>query len=235
MFRVLVALDNFGQLTQIEALFKKVGLDVDSVNIGAKFESTYLGLNPKVVVLSSHGKNVNGIDLAKKINRVKGWPKVIMVTPEVESLNMAEFQGLEVDYYFEPPIDPIRLLHKVAQLSGEVSPGEVKEKLERMRATLSDDDPYNLLKHVDSALSDQQPQASSETIMKPSTISSNDRQSRYEKWGQKIGQVHLEKAFSVERIKQYKKEVRTQQVMDDEMEKLRQDFAAALCAPDHDD
>ncbi|MCB0421401.1 MAG: hypothetical protein KDD61_10425 [Bdellovibrionales bacterium] len=237
MIRVLLALDNFGQLSQVEALFKKVGFDVDSVHIGAQFESIYLGLNPKVVVLTSHGKNIQGVDLARKISRNDGWPKIVMVTQDLSKLDVSEFNGIEVDYFFETPLEPVKLLLKVGQLSGELPPEQIKEKLEKLKSRLSDSDPEGLLSLVESAQAIEAMSFSptAEKIVSESTISSEERQNRYKQWAEKIGPVAMDKSFPFERVKRFKKENHNNEVMDDDLEALRADFVQAMFDDDDSD
>ena len=93
MLRVLLVLEDYGEMLFLQTLLKKMGFDVDGMQNPRSLNDHILSLNPDILVMTAFGKRVNGFELAGGLKRSRGLPRVILMhtmgtrtppTPHVE-------------------------------------------------------------------------------------------------------------------------------------------------------
>src|SRR3954463_12035040 len=100
MLRVLMVLEDYGELMFLQTVLKKIGFDVDAIQNPRSFHDSLLRMNPDVLVMTAHGKRVRGIDLVKGLKKVRGLPKVLLL----RSPGSTEEKDEAVDMWRETPM-----------------------------------------------------------------------------------------------------------------------------------
>lgn len=125
--KVLLVMDNYTDLSQAEALLKRVGLDTMGLQKAARLADTLLSFAPDAVVLQNYGTQINGEDIASRLKRRRGLPKVLLLNPSGFDLH-----SVHADAGYEMPLIGERFLPVLAPLLGV--PVEIMmEKLLRSR------------------------------------------------------------------------------------------------------
>src|SRR5580700_5245585 len=106
MLRVLLVLEDYGELVFLQILLSKLGFDVGTVKNPKAMQDSMAKLNPDVVFLTAKGKRVNGTELSAQIKRVQGRPKIVLLapTPIRDRLSKVEIQHAEA--VLESPVSP---------------------------------------------------------------------------------------------------------------------------------
>jgi len=114
MRRVLVAIEDYQELTQLELLLKKLGFDVVGVRNDAAVPEMMVSFNPEVLVISAQGQRVNGTKLLPRIKKRGGPPRVILVAKNKSLLKADSL----VDVTLESPIRTESLIEALAGFFG---------------------------------------------------------------------------------------------------------------------
>lgn len=143
MLRVLLAIDDYGEMVYLQTLLKKLGFDVDGVQSQRAFVGKQLGFNPQVVLATANGRRVNGIELAEGLIRRQGIPKFILLAHPnaIEGLDLSNLKN--VDGHLESPVNVQSLLETIARV-GSIDAKGLLEKYNRMKATLQPDEEGDL-------------------------------------------------------------------------------------------
>lgn len=136
MLRVLLVVDDYGELLFLQTLLKKLGFDVDGIQNERSFEESFLALNPDVVIASAKGKKVDGLELAENVRKVRGLPKMILLAAGPMLDRLQTLQLPNVDGILESPVSAMRLLGMVAKHGG-LDQAVLLEKYRKLKATLS--------------------------------------------------------------------------------------------------
>ncbi len=137
MLRILLVLEDYSELTFLEAILKKVGFDVDGTQSLAQFEEKRLGLNPEVVIATAQGRKLKAGPVLAQLNGVKMRPRVILLSPQASGP-----QGLElarqpmVHSVLQSPVQIMELLRSLAEI-GQLDPGQLISKYQRVGQTLA--------------------------------------------------------------------------------------------------
>ncbi|MCB0412401.1 MAG: hypothetical protein KDD22_07740 [Bdellovibrionales bacterium] len=135
MLRVLLALEDYTELLYLQTLLRKIGLDVDGVQNERAFEDVRLGLNPDVILISARGRKLDGIQMASKLQKVRGAPKVaLLFASQREAGDYSLTSG--VNAYLTGPVDPQKVLSLLAEL-GNIDGETLLEKYRKIKRTLS--------------------------------------------------------------------------------------------------
>ncbi len=118
MRKILLVIDSFGELVQLEQLLKKLGFDTLGMHTPHALQDQLLGFSPDILVLTGKGTRVQGLELSQKIKKRKGAPKIVMLFPQGYQPQSDELAGAQMDAVFETPLDPIRFLSGLCKLSG---------------------------------------------------------------------------------------------------------------------
>src|SRR3954467_784956 len=79
MLRVLMVLEDYGELMFLQTVLKKIGFDVDAIQNARSFSDSVLRMNPDILVMTGHGKRVKGLELSRSLRRVRGLPHTILI------------------------------------------------------------------------------------------------------------------------------------------------------------
>lgn len=143
MLRVLLAIDDYGEMVYLQTLLKKLGFDVDAVQKQRAFAGKQLGFNPQIVLATADGRRVNGIELAEGIRRRQGIPHFILLVHPQQAKELDLDNLKNVDGHLESPVNIQRLL-EIISLVADVDAVALLEKYNRMRASLQPDETGDL-------------------------------------------------------------------------------------------
>jgi DNA-binding response OmpR family regulator len=226
MLRILLALEDYGELMFLQTVLKKIGFDVDSTQNSRKLGDMLLAMNPDVLVMTAKGKRVKGVDLVPSIKKNRGLPKIILIRTGA----MSKDEALKVEGWLDSPVGAPDLLDKIAELNG-LDRLVLQEKLLKLRMQDTEIEPGRVLKMNDTpeeSLARSQKPAGNFGVLKASTMSAADRQSRYQKF---IEDTDVEEAgFNPKSVQADVKELRTQETAADleEIERQRRAFVEHL-------
>ena len=235
MLRILLVVDDYGELLFLQTLLKKLGFDVDGIQNERSFEDSFLALNPDVVIASAKGKKVDGLELSENMRKVRGLPKVILLAGGPLLDRLQTLQLVNVDGLLESPVSSMRLLAMIAAKCG-LDQAVLLEKYRKLKATLSPEreaDLQILRRDEEGELSlDTAPLPQAQEVVtqaSPSTLSIQQRQQRFQKTLSQIDKPQSER-FERSRIQQFTKEIRAGEDVKEniKLEEERQAFVRAL-------
>lgn len=141
--RVLLVIDDYGEMVYLQILLKKLGFDVDSAQSQRTFTTKQLGFNPQIIIATADGRRVNGIEIAEGLRRRQGFPKVILLIPSGMDRGIDIAQLLNIDGAVESPVNVQRLLELISSVSG-IESRVLMDKYVKMRANLQPDEEGDL-------------------------------------------------------------------------------------------
>lgn len=235
MLRVLIAVEDYGELLYLQTLLKKIGFDVEGVQNERGFEEARLSLNPEILLISARGKRIKGINLASQFKKLRGFPKIILLYPENTAPSDLSKDAPGADGAIEAPINPRSILTLIAELGG-LNSHTIVEKYKRIRTSLSAEEEADLeiLRRdnfddegsYDSSLSPEKGEKSQ---------AKSSRKKRYEEFLKSVEPPPFD-GFSRDKVIRYHKSIRASEdpkaVEDLEIE--RQNFVKALFKKDED-
>ncbi len=185
MLRVLLVLEDYGELMFLQTVLKKIGFDVDSTQNPRKFSDSLLSMNPDILVMTASGKRIKGTELLPQVRRVRGLPKIILIKSNALSTKET-LDSLEVEGWLDSPVGAPDLLSKIAELAN-LNNQVLQDKLLKMRMQDGVPEEARVLKvnaeDADPASMQKAEKSSGNFgVMKASTMSSSDRQSRFKKF-----------------------------------------------------
>jgi response regulator RpfG family c-di-GMP phosphodiesterase len=229
MLRVLLVIDDYGELLFMQTLLKKLGFDVDGIQNQRSFDESILNLNPDLVLATAKGRKVNGVELAEGLRRTRGVPRVILLAPPAMAEKLSSAMIANVDAVLETPVGATRLLEKVAELGG-VDKINLLEKYRRLKETLSPEREADLqiLNREVTPATAAKPTAIKATAM-ASTLSSEERERRYQE-NIKSVEKPVTQFYDRERVNQYSRDIRATEDRDEtaRLEAERQEFVRQL-------
>lgn len=114
MLRVLMVLEDYGELMFLQTVLKKLGFDVDAIQNPRSLGDSVLVMNPDVLVMTAFGKKVKGSELCSGVRRVRGVPRIILM----HSHDTAADPHIQVDGWLESPVPALVLLNMLGDLCG---------------------------------------------------------------------------------------------------------------------
>lgn len=227
MLRILLALEDYGELMFLQTVLKKIGFDVDSTQNSRKLADMLLAMNPDVLVMTGRGRRIKGIDIVPTIKKTRGHPKIILI----RSGGLIKDESLPVEGWLDSPVGAPDLLDKIAELNN-LNRQILQEKLLKLRMQEGEADPGRVLKMLDTenpaTMARAEKPAGNFGVLKASTMSSNDRQSRYKKF---IDDTEVNPVgFNPKGVQADVKELRNQETSSDleELERQRRAFVEHL-------
>lgn len=133
MLRVALVLDDYNELIYLQTILRKIGIDVEGLQNVKKYEELSLGFNPQVLITSAFGKKVNGLEFIKNLHRVRGFPRLIVLTTSDRPLSKEEAEATPVDQFMQSPVNPKNLIMSLAQL-GNVDEKSLLDKFEKLQS-----------------------------------------------------------------------------------------------------
>jgi len=126
MMRILMVLEDYGELMFLQTVLKKMGFDVDAIQNPRSFNDSVLRMNPDVLVMTAHGKKVNGVELAKGVKRVRGIPHVVLISAP------GAVKNDDHAVWLESPVGAMDLLNMIADL-GKLDKAGMADKFSKLR------------------------------------------------------------------------------------------------------
>ncbi len=139
MLRVFLVIDDYNELIYLEALLKKLGLDVEGVQNQKKYADMSLGFNPHILITSARGKKVDGLQLTQSLYRKRGLPKVIALKSSEYAINTDDFRDSGVDEILDSPVNPRKLILTIANLGG-IDEAPLLEKYAKIKGQFHNSD-----------------------------------------------------------------------------------------------
>lgn len=160
MLRVLLVLEDYGELMFLQTVLKKIGFDVDAIQNPRSFADSVLRMNPDLLVMTAYGKRVNGLDLNKNLRRQRGTPHTILL----RSPGMMHEPDPLVAGWLDSPVAAALLLDMIGDVCG-LNKQILQEKLKRL----------NVHEHIDEKGERQLVPLSEndEPVMEKRTVSGN--------------------------------------------------------------
>ncbi len=115
--KILLVLEEYQDLTEVQSLLMKYGWDVKSVKRDFLVKEEVFTFRPELIIASGKGRVIDGISLAKNLERKDGNPKFALYLDRQQVLNQTR-QELGVDEIIPKPFEPLILLKMVCELTG---------------------------------------------------------------------------------------------------------------------
>lgn len=180
MLRVLMVLEDYGELMFLQTVLKKIGFDVDSTQNPRKFSDSLLSMNPDILLMTAVGKRIKGLELASQVRKQRGHPKIILI--RTGALGKDSAKDAEIDGWIESPVAAPDLLDKIAELCN-LNKQILQDKLLKLRMNEGGEVDARILKlegeEPGGTLDKSAQSAGNFGVLKASTMSSVDRQARY--------------------------------------------------------
>lgn len=130
---MLLAYEDFNELTLTESYLKKVGFDIVGISNEFLIQDQILAFHPDIIV--AHGKNVkvSSFSVGQKLkDNQKYTGKVVIVVPHGIRPAPEEIIRMKMDAVIEAPVNPEKLIQILARL-GRVESAPLLEKFHRAR------------------------------------------------------------------------------------------------------
>lgn len=228
MLRVLMVLEDYGELMFLQTVLKKIGFDVDAIQNPRLFTDSLLAMNPEVLVMTAYGKRVRGFDLTKTVKQNRGTPKIILIrTPGVP-----QDDDPKIGHWLDSPVGALNLLNAIGDLCG-LDKGVLADKFQKLRIHEATADEARILRmdEVEAPAAElkkaEQPSGNFGQIQK-STMSKEERRERYKKFIDEERPEHI--GFSVKQVQDQVKSLRKDETSENlaDLERERKAFVEHL-------
>jgi response regulator RpfG family c-di-GMP phosphodiesterase len=215
MLRVLVAVEDFGEMVYLQILLSKLGFDVGTVKNPKVLNDSLYKMNPDFVILTARRKRVIGVELAKQTKKIMPKAKILLLaSPQIrEKLTNSEIMYAEA--VLETPVNPPALLDIMARLSG-LNVDTLMDKYKKMKATLPTLGDASMMVQGDAGVE----------IPETMSVTGSTQESRYKKF-LKLDEEPKVHSFNKQKVVEIVKEIRTE-TRDEDLEKERVSFVNAL-------
>lgn len=229
MLRVLMVLEDYGELMFLQTVLKKIGFDVDAIQNPRSFTDSLLTMNPDVLVMTAYGKRIRGFELAKGVKRNRNFPQIILIrTPGVPQDDDAI-----IGKWLDSPVGALDLLGAMADLCG-LNKDVLADKFAKLRIQETTSDEARILRLDEAQTTEgaemQKAEESSGNFGKieNSTMSNEQRKERYKKFIEEERPEHI--GFSVKQVQDQVKSLRREENPEDlaELERQRKAFVEHL-------
>jgi len=225
MLRVLMVLEDYGELMFLQTVLKKMGFDVDAIQNPRSFQDSLLRMNPDVLVMTGYGKRVRGVDLIGDVKKIRGIPKIMML----KAAGQADTAESMIDMWKETPLTAVALLNAIGDLCG-LNKAVLQEKFSKLHIQEAQDEQERILKINDIAgpSLDKGENTGNFGVLKASTMPSDERNERYAKF---ISEEKPEKhGFAVKQVQDQIKALRKDESTTDlaDLERERKAFVEHL-------
>jgi chemotaxis response regulator CheB len=228
MLRVLMVLEDYGELMFLQTVLKKIGFDVDAIQNPRQFQDALLTMNPDVLVMTATGKKVKGLEMSRTVKRVRGLPHIILI----RGGQLVREEDLNVDAWLDSPVGAMPLLNAIGDTCG-LNKEVLADKFVKLKLQEVGEGEARVLKVNEDPLSEEEMQRAAEPsgnfeALPASSLSSDDRKERYKKFLQ--AEVPAEVGFAVKKVQEQVKELRKDENAEDlaELERQRKAFVEQL-------
>lgn len=228
MLRVLMVLEDYGELMFLQTVLKKMGFDVDSTQNPRSLRDSLLAMNPDILIMTAYGKKVKGLELAANVRKVRDLPHIILM----RGMGQDEVEDEMINGWLQSPVAAQALLDIVARLSN-INPQVLQEKFSKLKLTEVEQERARVLKAQDVLGPTLEKSADGKAlgnfgVLKDSTLSTSDREARYAKFlDEKPPEKH---GFAVKQVQEQVKALRRDEASADseDLERQRREFVEHL-------
>jgi len=213
MLRVLLAVEDFGEMVYLQILLNKIGFDVGTVKNPKALTDSLYKLNPEIVVLTARGKRVIGSELSVQTKKVVPKAKVILLAPSSVHGQLTKSEVANAEGVLETPVNPPAFLEMIARL-GNLNSDQLLEKYKKVIPQLPTD--------ANSAITI----VSGSAEAQPEVMEVKSKESRYKKF-LTLSEPPKAQSFSRQKIVEIVKEIRSE-AKDPNLEQERSAFIEAL-------
>lgn len=135
MLRVLLAVEDFGEMVYLQILLSKLGFDVGTVKNPKVLNDSLYKMNPDVVILTARRKRVIGIELSKQARKVVPKAKIVLLAPSHIRDRLTKSELMYAEAVLETPVNPPALLDVIARLYN-LDPEPLLDKYRKMKPQL---------------------------------------------------------------------------------------------------
>jgi hypothetical protein len=119
MLRILLAYDNFQELTSVELMLKKIGFDVLGITSEFSIAEQLLSFNPQIVIALGKSPKLSTTGVGKRLRESMRWEgqSILIFYPNTKP-QASDILRMQMDVGLESPVEPTRLVQVIAQLAG---------------------------------------------------------------------------------------------------------------------
>lgn len=133
MIKVLLAFEDFNELTLTESYLKRVGFDVVGISNEILLQDHLLAFNPDIVVANGKNSRVSSFSIGQKMkenHRYQG--KVVIVVPKDVRPEPQEIIKMKMDGIIEAPLMADKLIQVLCRLANQDPQGYL-DKLQKSK------------------------------------------------------------------------------------------------------
>jgi hypothetical protein len=220
-----MVLEDYGELMFLQTVLKKLGFDVDAIQNPRSFGDSILRMNPDILVMTSHGKRVKGVELSRTLRRVRGLPRVIALR---QPGNPQE-KDAPIEGWLESPVSALDLIDKIADVAG-LNKLVLNEKFSKLHMHELEEEKARVLKmhEAEPSLESSVKASGNFGSLQSSTMPSSERQERYKKFLEQP--PPKEHGFAVKQVQEQVRNLRKEENAEDleELERQRKAFVEHL-------
>lgn len=136
MLRVLLALEDYGEMIFLQILLSKLGCDVGTLKNPKALSDSIYKMNPEILVMTAKGKRVNGCELSANVKKTHAKTKVILLAPLQVRDRLTPMEIQHAEAVLETPVNPPAFIETLAKLSNMDS-AALLEKYNRVKPQIS--------------------------------------------------------------------------------------------------
>jgi DNA-binding response OmpR family regulator len=229
MLRVLMVLEDYGELMFLQTVLKKIGFDVDAIQNPRSFQDSVLRMNPDVLVMTANGKKVKGYELSSGLKRTRGLPHIILI----KSGGGSETADARIGGWLTSPVGALDLLNMIGDLCG-LNKEVLAEKFGKLRLQEQSSGNEARVLNLDEQSEEEElersekPQGNFGVLQQETAEATQARQERYKKVLSQERPDHI--GFSVKQVQDQVKSLRKEENKEDlaELERQRKAFVEHL-------
>lgn len=179
MVKIILAIDDYNENLSCQTLLKKLGFDVIPIARDIQFHSATLGFLPDIVIASFKTKNVDGIALGHEAKRLISHPRVLLLYTTALEPVVNEPSKAAFDFLLSSPFDFEQLIKRTAEMA-RIDQDLLHEKYLKLRMRRPSKQGYTTVFGAKDITNDTP--ADLARFQQPSTLSSEDRNRRYQEF-----------------------------------------------------
>lgn len=118
MLRILLAYDNFQELTAVELVLKKIGFDVLGITSEFSLAEQLLAFNPQIVIAQGKSAKVSSAGVGRRLRESLRWDgQSILVFFADSKPQPSEILKMRMDVGLEYPVTSTQLIQVISQLA----------------------------------------------------------------------------------------------------------------------
>lgn len=116
MHRILLVIEDYRELVEVQTFLKKVGFDVIGIQKDSTIKKKAIEFAPEIIFIEAQKEKISGLTIDTKIKRYKGFPKVILIFEKNNTKSINDLTKSILDGVIEKPINPETVLNICAKM-----------------------------------------------------------------------------------------------------------------------